>query len=208
MKHITLFSIAMIAVLITACSPATSSSLPEPTGTIESSSIPTPVAVPTATPDHLGDVKIYRDSKAGFALEYPAAWFIEDDAAQDVGGSIVYTISLFSWDRASYTPPSKDLNALPDGATMINIMVFNQGPGSLDEAISQYKNQDSGAPVKFLKQEDWTLNNGEKAAYIESEGAFGVVANMTTLVNGKVIYVSGDGNLAPIRAIAFTLYAE
>ena len=84
MKHITLFSIAMIAVLITAGSPATSSSLPEPTVTIESSSIPTPVAVPTATPNHLGDVKIYRDSRAGFALEYPAAWFIEDDATQDV----------------------------------------------------------------------------------------------------------------------------
>lgn len=126
-----LFSIAMIAVLITACGSETSSSLPEPTATIESPSLQTPAAVPTEIPNSLGEVNIYRDAKAGFALNYPAAWFIEDRAAQDTSGSIAYTVSLFSWDRDSYTPPSKDLNALPDGATKIDITVFNQGPGTL-----------------------------------------------------------------------------
>lgn len=74
--------------------------------------------------------------------------------------------------------------------------------------MSQYKNQDSGTPVKFLKQEDWTLNNDEKAAYVESEGAFGVVAAMITPVKGKIIYVSGYGNLTLFKTIAFTLHAE
>jgi len=208
MKHKTLFSIAMTAMLITACGSQTVSLSPEPTAAIESSPMKTPAAAPSETPDPLGEVKTYRDAKAGFALNYPAAWFIEDSAAQDAGESMAYTVSLFSWDRDSYTPPSKDLNTLPDGATKIDITVFNQGPGALDEAVRQYKDQDGGTPVEFLKQEDWTLNNSEKAVYVESKGAIGVVATMIAPVNGKVVYISGYGSLTLFKAIAFTLSAE
>ena len=44
--------------------------------------------------------------------------------------------------------------------------------------------------------------------YVESEGAFGVVATMITLVDGKVVYISGYGNLTFFKAIALTLRAE
>ena len=208
MKHKTLFSIAMTAMLITACGSRTVSLPPEPTATVESSPTQTTASAPTETSDPLGEVKVYRDVNASFALDYPAGWFIEDDAARDAAASAVYTVSLFSWDRVSYTPTPKDPNTLPDGATKIDITVFNQGPGALDEAVRQYKDQDGGTPVEFLKHEDWTLNNGEKAVYVESEGAFGVVATMITLVNGKVVYVSGYGDLTLFKAIAFTLRAE
>lgn len=206
MKNRTLLSIAVTVLLITACGTQTVSSSPHSTRVIELTQIP--AANPTQTLISLGEVKIYRDANAGFALDYSAAWFIEDNAAQHAAGSAVYTVSLFSWDRASYTPTPKDLNTLPDGATKIDITVFNQGPGTLEEAVNQYKNQDSGTPVNFQKEEDWTLNNGEKAVYVESEGAFGVVATMITLVRGRTIYVSGYGNLTQVKAIALSLRAE
>lgn len=208
MKHKILFSIAMTAMLVTACGSRTVSLSPEPLATIVPSLTKTPASAPTETPNPLGEVKVYRDVNASFALDYPAAWFIEDGAAQDAAASAVYTVSLFSWDRVSYTPMPKDPNTLPDGATRIDITVFIQGPGALDEAVRQYQDQDSGTPVEFLKQEDWTLNNGEKAVYVESEGAFGVVATMITLVNGKIVYFSGSGDLTLFKAIAFTLRAE
>lgn len=208
MKNRSLASIALTVLLITACSSQTVTSAPPPTIVIESSPTPIPSALPTETLNPLGEVKTYRDANAGFALDYPAAWFVEDDAAQNAAGSAVYTVSLFSWDRASYTPAPKDLNTLPDGATKIDITVFNQGPSTLEEAINQYKNQDSGTPVNFQKEENWTLNNGEKAVYVESEGAFGVVATMITLVKGRIIYISGYGNLIPFKAIALSLRAE
>jgi len=208
MKHKILFSITMTAMLITACGSRTVSLPPETTATVESSPTQTTASAPTETSAPLGEVKVYRDGNASFALDYPAAWFIEDSAAEDAAASAVYTVSLFSWDRVSYSPTPKDPNTLPDGATKIDITVFNQGPGTLDEVVSQYKNQDGGTPVEFLKQEDCTLDNGEKAVYVESEGAFGVVATMITLVNGKVVYVSGYGNLTLFKAIAFTLRAQ
>jgi hypothetical protein len=203
-----LFSLALAVMLITACGSQTISSPPEPDAVIEPSPTQLPAAIPTETPNPLGEVKVYRDANAGFALDYPAVWFIEDNAAQDAAGSAAYTVSLFSWDRVSYTPTPKDLNTLPNGATKIDITVFNRGPGTLEEAVNQYKSQDSVSPVTFLKEEDWTLNSGEKAAYLESEGMFGVVATVIMLVEGKVIYVSGYGNLTPFKAIALTLRAE
>ena len=160
--------------------------------------------IPTGTPHQLGEVKTYRDEIAGFSLDYPATWFVEADALQGAAESAVYTVSLFSWDRKIATPSTKDLNTLPEGATKIDITVFNQGPATLAEAVQQFRNQDSGTPVVFLKEETWTLANNQETAYLESENAFGVVATMITMANGKVVYVSGYGNLTLFKAIAFT----
>jgi hypothetical protein len=208
MKNIILFSTAIVLMLITACSPQNLITPVQPTEIVEQSSTQLPVVIPTETPNSLGKVKVYHDENAGFALEYPATWQLEDSALQGVAESAVYTVSLFSWDRATYTPEPKDQNSIPDGAVKIDITVFNQGASTLEAAVSQFKNQDGGTTVNFLKEENWTLNNGEKAVYIETDGPFGVVATLITLVNNKVIYVSGYGNLTPFPAIVSTLRTE
>ncbi|HEX6033446.1 MAG TPA: NBR1-Ig-like domain-containing protein, partial [Anaerolineales bacterium] len=151
---------------------------------------------------------MYRDQTAKFALDYPTAWFLEDNAAQDAAGTAIYTVSLFSWDRMTYTPLPKDLNTLPDGAIKIDITVFNEKLRSLEEAVRLYANQDSGTPVTILKQESWTLESGEQAMYIESQGALGKVGTMITLVSDRVIYLSGYGNLRLFKPIALTLRAD
>ncbi len=207
MKIKTLFSIVITAILGIACAPQIVSPSPALTPIIESSPTQRPGATPSEPLQALVEVKVYRDENAGLALEYPAAWELENNALQDAAESTVYTSSLFSWDRASFTLAPKDLNTLPDGATKIDITVFTQGPKTLADAVSQFKNQDSGSTVNFLKEENLTLNSDEKAVYIESEGAFGTVATMITLVNGRVVYLSGYGNLTPFKAIALTLRA-
>ena len=208
MKHNTLLTIAITVMLITACSSPNVATSPELTTIIESTPTKAPALIPTKTPNSLGEVKVYRDEYAGFALDYPATWQLENNSLQGAAESAVYTSSLFSWDRASYTPTPKDLNTLPNGATKIDITVFNQSPNTLADAVDQYKNQDGGTSINFLKEDKWTLNSGEKAVYVESEGAFGVVTTMITLVDGKVIYISGYGNLTFFKAIALTLRAE
>ena len=175
----------------------------------QAQAIPTETqAVSTEIPNQLGEVKTYRDDLARFALDYPAEWYIENDALQGAEESVAYSVRLFSWDPTAATPPSKDLNTLPDGATKIDITVFNEGSETLAEAVHQLKTQDSGASVNFLKEENWVLNDGQQAVYLEAEGAFGVVGTMLTLVNGKTVYISGYGDLILFKAIAMTLRAE
>lgn len=84
----------MTVLLIAACSSQTGSLTPEPTTTIEPAPMQTAVVL-SEIPNPLGDVKLYRDEKAGLGLDYPAALFIEDRAAQDASENIVYTVSLF-----------------------------------------------------------------------------------------------------------------
>ncbi len=173
---------------------------------------PTPTTLvpitPTEAPAQLGEVRTYRDTLAGFALDYPAQWYLEDDALPGAADSVAYTVSLFSWDRASATRPPKDLNTLPDGAAKIDITVFNDGSKTVAEAVNRLKTQDTGAPVNFLKEENWSLKDGQEAVYLEAEGAFGVTATMVTLVHGKTLYLSGYGNLALFKAIALSLRAQ
>ncbi len=208
MKIKTLFAIVIIAIPGIACASRIVTPSPAFTPWNESSPVPGPAVSQGETLQSLGEVRVYRDDHAGLALDYPAAWALEDNATQGAAESAVYTSSLFSWDRASFTPAPKDLNALPGGATKIDITVFNQGPDTLADAVGQFKNQDSGSPVTFLKEEDWILNSGAQAVYIESEGALGVVATVITIVNDRVVYLSGCGNLIPFRAIALTLRSE
>lgn len=205
----------LLGPMLAACAPVvqasdgvTSSTLESvPSVAVESSPIQRPSEIPSDTPQPLGGLKTYRDENAGIALDYPAAWELESNALQDAAQSVAYTSGLFSWNRASHTPTPKDPNTLPEGATSIDITVFNQGPGTLADAVRQFKNQDSGSKVNVLKEEDWRLNDGGKAVYVESEGALGVVGTMIAILNGRVIYVSGYGNLAPFRTIALTLRA-
>lgn len=164
-------------------------------------------AAPTEAANLAGDVETYGDEQAGLALDYPAGWFLEDAALQGAGESAVYTVSLFSWDYTSVTP-SKDLNTLPEGETKIDITVFNQGAATLAEAVHVMKTQDSGTPVTFTKEENWILDNGQEAVYLESEGVMGLVGTMITLVNGKTVYVSGYGDLTPFKAVALSLRNE
>jgi len=168
----------------------------------------TPTSAPTEIPNQSGEVKTYRDDIAGFELDYPAEWYIQDDALQGAGESVAYTVSLITWDPNSPMSPSKDLNTLPDGATKIDITVFNEGFDTLGEAVDQMKTQDSGSSVTFLKEESWVLHDGQQAVYLEAEGAFGVVGTMLTLVDGKTVYVSFYGDWSLFKAIAMSLRTE
>src|SRR3972149_2946394 len=177
-KNKTIFVLLVVAMSVIACTSQSGASSPDPTPILERTPTTVPTIIPTGTPHQLGQVKTYHDEIAGFALDYPAGWFVETDALQGAAESAVYTVSLFSWDRKIATPPSKDLNTLPNGTTKIDITVFNQGPATLAEAVQQFRNQDSGTPLVFLKEETWALANDQEAAYLESESTFGVVATM------------------------------
>src|SRR3990172_3247208 len=137
---------------VIACNAQSGASSPDPTPILERALTTVPTIIPTETQHPLGEVKTYHDEMAGFALDYPAAWFVETDALQGAAESVVYTVSLYSWDRKIATPPTKDLNTLPNGTTKIDITVFNQGPATLAEAVQQFRNQDSGTPLMFLKE--------------------------------------------------------
>jgi hypothetical protein len=204
MTRRSVFFLIVTTIMVSACGAPTSISVLVSTPILLSSPVPTQTTVPLETSVPLGDVKVYKDLQAEFALDYPAAWFA-DTAAPDVGESAVYTVSIFSWDRATYTPIPRDLNSLSEGMTKIDITVFNHDNRSLEEAVRQYIDQDCGTPVTILKEESWILNSGEQAVYVESQGTFGIVGTMITLLSDRLIYLTGYGDLKLFKSMALTL---
>ena len=202
-----LFSILML--LLSACAaPGTAQPIETiiPTQTIVSTAEPTPPVIQPELSPTIGttpEMITYTDDLAGFSLDYPAGWFINDTALANAEESFAYAISIASWDiNNPPTPGGKDLNTMPEGATKIDVAVTKQAT-TLEEAVAQQAENESGAPI--LAREDVTLAGGLPAVILDVEGFAGLTRTLITVLNGNVIYVSAFGNLENFETIALTL---
>ncbi|HSL31734.1 MAG TPA: PsbP-related protein [Anaerolineales bacterium] len=207
----TILPFITFAVLLSACAaPRT----PQPIETI----IPTEAIAPTAEPTQpvaatepepspttgtTQEMATYTDDLAGFSLDYPAGWFVDDTALANAEESFAYAISIASWDiNNPPTPGGKDLNTMPEGATKIDVAVTKQAM-TLEEAVAQQAENESGSPI--LGREDVILAGGLPAVILDVEGFAGLTRTLITVLNGNVIYVSAFGNLENFESIALTL---
>lgn len=201
---------AVSALLFSAC---TATGAPQPVET----ALPTSVVEPTATqspvqaeasstPENMPAMTTYTDKIAGFSLDYPSNWFINDTAAAGAEQSSVYSVGIATWDIRNPLPPSgKKENDIPEGGTKIDVGVVKQTM-TLAEAVAQQVQNESGSPI--LARKDVTLANGLPAAILDMEGPTGLVRTLIAVLNGNVIYVSGYGNLEPFETIALSLRAN
>lgn len=186
---------AMFVVLLSACaSPNTS----RPIDTVVTT---TPEAVLAPTNSGL---QTYTDTLAGFSLDYPAGWFIEDSALVHAGEGTNYSISISSWDILNPPPPSEwEANGLPKGGTKFDVTVIKE-PMTLEGAVAQVKQ--TGTPI--LARQDIILVNGIPGIILDIEGFAGRARMLISILNGNVIYVTGYGNLENFEAIALSLHTK
>jgi hypothetical protein len=146
----------------------------------------------------------YTDDFAGFSLDYPAGWYLESSALSHAEESIAYSIGIASWDILHPpTPGGKNLNALPEGATKIEVTVLKQ-PMTLEEAVIQQGEASGG----ILARKDVTLAGGKPGVILDFEGFAGLARALIVPWNENVLYISGYGNLENFEAIALTLRAK
>lgn len=207
--QITLVLTGLLVISISACA------APSPTQSIETlipSDTPSPTFEPTQPPVEVEAsptnqdspaTATYTDNSAGFSLDYPAEWFIDDSVLANAEEAFAYTVGIATWDlRNPTTPEGKDLNTLPEGATKIDVTVVKQ-PMTLEEAVVQQSQNESGSPI--LAREDVTLEGGLPAVILDIDGFAGPTRTLITILNENVIYVSGYGNLEAFKTIALTL---
>jgi hypothetical protein len=145
----------------------------------------------------------YTDEVAGFSLDYPAGWFLEDSAAANADQAFAYSVGIATWDLLSpATPPGKGQSGIPEGGTKIDVGVTKQAM-TLEEAVAQQRQNESGNPI--LAQKDVTLAGGLPGVILDMEGFAGLTRTLITVLNGNIIYVSGYGNLENFESIALTL---
>jgi hypothetical protein len=148
----------------------------------------------------------YTDESAGFSLDYPAGWFIDDSVLANADQAFAYSVGIATWDlRNPPTPSGKGQNGIPEGGIKIDVGVVKQSM-TLEEAVAQQAENESGSPI--LAREDVTLANGLPGVILDFEGFAGLTRTLITVLNGNVIYVSGYGNLETFETIALTLRAK
>lgn len=144
----------------------------------------------------------YEDSVAGVAVDYPEGWNILDVAAPAKESSPVYAVSFFSWE-----PEAAGSEGIPAGGTKFDLVVMDTEAGSLEEAIAERKAAMAEAelPTEILSEERWTLAGGLEAVrwMVEGHGATALVA--LTFVDGRMVMISGLGDLGLVEAIARSL---
>lgn len=165
-----------------------------------------PPPQPSSTSAAIPNPATYTDTLAGFSLDYPAGWFLDDSVLANAGQGYAYTVGIATWDlRNPPTPGGKQENALPEGGTKIDVTVVKE-PMTLEEAVAKQAENELSTPI--LAREDVTLAGGLPAAILDVEGFAGLTRTLITALNGNVIYVSGYGNLDQFEAIALSLRAK
>jgi hypothetical protein len=173
--------------------------------TEEPPTTPTAVAAePPAMPPPAFEAALYRDEFAGFELDYPADWTLDDVDPAVKQAERGYYAQLTSWPHA----PGEIAEELPPGGSRLDITVQQWDPADdLAAHLEMRKTAWSSSGMTILAEEQWTLAGDHPAVRvlvqgIEGEQAFFLI---TTTANGRYLVLSGTGDIALLEAIGRTV---
>lgn len=182
--------------------------------------VPTPTGVPVALPQTLEELGIpattYEDKVAGLAIDYPATWEI-NALPEDIRiASKGYTASL----RSPYPDRGpKQQEGIPPDMAAIDLTVIADGPTTLEQAIAERRaattTNEFGLTIQIALEEEWVLRDGTVAHRFlynlgkDPLGGYGdrdkLTSELVTIINGKMVLVSGMGDLSLFNVVAASL---
>jgi hypothetical protein len=200
---------------------------PSATGLISDGDRPTqppspiqPTGAASQMPKSLQDlgfsVATYADPTSGLAFDYPSGWILQAPSDEQKQTATIYSISLRS---IRVTSAPKQQEGLPEGMTAIDFSVDKQGPKTLTQAINERRtaaiSPDNGHPIAILNEEDWILPGALAAHHFLLDQAPSTTgtpgpdrrySELVTIIKGRMILVSGQGDQSLFESIAASLH--
>jgi hypothetical protein len=134
----------------------------------------------------------YIDDAAGFALDYPAGWTV-DEAVVGPRGSQVQFLS---------SPDLANASTLPEGATRLSATIYQWGPkNDLAAFIANQKNAWDSSGFKILEEKPLTLELGLAATQFTVQTPETNVVFLITALGDQYLILSGEGNLELVKEI-------
>lgn len=161
---------------------------------------PTFETVPTQTlPLLTFEAATYQDESAGFSLQYPASWMLDDSLG---GGSRASLVQFSSW---QHTPG--DYDNPPAGGSVLSVQVITWDPkGDLEAFIATRKIAWQSSGITLLSEERGEHESGRQLASFEVQGSDGEQAFFFfTTLGEQYLSLSGWGDLAVLQEISRTL---
>lgn len=191
-----MYRIAMLLTLIllvTACSPATTS-VPAPAATEEPTltSVPTDVPVNPKLPAAPFESETYINEEAGFALDYPARWTVNESVVGDRGSQVQFLSS----------PEIADLAVLPEGASRISAAIYDWDPkNDLPAYIAHWKTAWESSGFTVVEEQPLVLDLGLDAVLFTLKTPDSSAVVLITALHDKYLVLSGEGNLELAKEI-------
>jgi hypothetical protein len=162
----------------------------------ESTPASTPIAAKIPAPSF--EAKTYINEEVGFAMEYPAQWTVSEDILGDRGSQVQFLSS----------PKIVDVPDLPEGATRINITVYQWEPkNDLAAYVAHWKQAWASSGFTIQEEETFVLEGGLDAVQVILQTPDAKVAFLVTAIGERYLVVSGEGDLGLVKEALRTVRA-
>jgi hypothetical protein len=150
-------------------------------------------AVPSAKlPAASFESRTYINDTAGFALDYPAGWTVNEAVVGDRGSQVQFLSS----------PDLADVSVLPEGATRVTATVYQWDPkNDLAAFVANQKSAWDASGFTILEEEPLTLDLGLPATQLTVQTPDASVVFLIAALGDQYLVLSGEGNLELVKEI-------
>ena len=162
--------------------PANTEPVPTPTG-----AAPNP-KLPAAS----FESQTYINEEAGFALDYPAGWTVNEVVVGERGTQVQFLSS----------PEIAELATLPEGGTRVNAMIYQWDPkNDLAAFLANQKTAWNASGFTVLEEQPLVLELGLPAVRFTMQTPEASVVFLITALKDQYLVLSGEGDLGLVQEI-------
>jgi hypothetical protein len=194
----------IVAALAAGCAaPATPAPLPTEAATAPPTAAPTdvPPATPTAAPTPPFTPATYTDDFAGYSIDFPADWTLDESGA-GAKSQRGYYVQLTSWPHA----PGDISPETHEGGSRMDFTGYQWDPkNDLDAYIATRKVAWEASGFPLLAEDEWTLSGGLRAVRFLVQAPEEVAYFQLMAIGEMYLVLSGAGDLEMFEAIGRTV---
>lgn len=169
-----IFALFLGMMILSACMPATET-LPNP-----------------KLPGASFESETYINEEAGFALDYPVGWTVNEMVIGERGSQVQFLSS----------PDLADMATLPEGATRVAATIYQWDPkNDLAAYVANWKTAWEASGFTVLDEQPLTLELGLPAVLFTVQTPEAQVIHLITALGDKYLVLSGEGDLELVKEI-------
>ncbi|HJS20880.1 MAG TPA: hypothetical protein VJ785_19185 [Anaerolineales bacterium] len=153
----------------------------------------TPTAPPVAKlPAAPFEAQTYINEEAGFALDYPADWTVEEMVVGSRGTQILFLS----------TPELAEAATIPEDQVRLSATIYQWDPkNDLAAYVEHWKEAWSASGFTILDEQELTLELGLPAVQFTVETPDAQVVYLVTALEDQYLVLAGEGDLALVEQV-------
>jgi hypothetical protein len=204
-----IFALVLSMTLLSACGSAPANTTLEPVQTqlpvlpSDTAPAPTETAVPEIPTDTAAaanpklpaapfDAQTYVNQAAGFALDYPTGWTVNEMAVGPRGVQVQFLSS----------PELAEAPVVPEGATRVNATIYQWDPkNDLAAFVANQKTAWEASGITILEEEQFVLELGLPAVRFHVQAPDADLIFLIAALGDQYLVLSGEGDLELVKEI-------